>query len=256
MPKPKLVLLRKVCQTSALMATIGFTFYASTAVCVFDPFWYIQHSFALLKVSSNPEFGLRVVGMELPFHTFLFLFLLCFLLFGRMFCGWLCPFGACLTFVNWLFPLRREAPGELRDPNLKYVVLATFLAASALLGYATFCEFCPAGAALKGLVWKPILSSVPVLMAVLGLVLLYGRKVWCSYLCPLGAVAALFARLHPIAIRSVGNCTKCLRCQQVCEFDVLVAETYAAHGKRLRDPECVKCMSCVEACPRSTLKFP
>lgn len=252
----KLTLLRKVCQASVLMTTVGFTLYASTAVCVFDPFWYIQHKFALLKVSSNPELGLRVIGVELPFHTFLLLFLLCFLLFGRMFCGWLCPFGACLTFVSWLSTLRREAPKELKDPGLKYVVLATFLSASALLGYATFCDFCPAGAVLKGLTWRPILLSAPVLVGVLGLTLLYGRKAWCSYLCPLGAVVALFARFHPIAIRSVGSCTKCLCCQQVCEFEVLVAEAYAAHGKRVRDPECVKCMRCVEACPRSILKFP
>ncbi len=57
---------------------------------------------------------------------------------GRVFCGWVCPFGAMHQFVGWLgrrrlrSKLRVEANRYRPAQRFKYYVLAAFLAAAAL----------------------------------------------------------------------------------------------------------------------------
>ncbi len=58
-------------------------------------------------------------------------------LFGRVFCGWICPFGTLHHFIGWIFPSRYgkghkrvEANKTRPRQRLKYYLLYAFLAAS------------------------------------------------------------------------------------------------------------------------------
>ncbi len=61
------------------------------------------------------------------------------LLFGRVFCGWICPFGTLHHFFGWIFPSRYLKGGRRVEQNkthpvrqrVKYYLMIAFLAASA-----------------------------------------------------------------------------------------------------------------------------
>lgn len=63
------------------------------------------------------------------------------LVFGRVFCGWICPFGTLHHFFGWIFPSRYLKGGKRVESNkthavrqrIKYYLLYAFLAA-ALVG--------------------------------------------------------------------------------------------------------------------------
>ena len=59
------------------------------------------------------------------------------LVFGRVFCGWICPFGTLHHFFGWILPSRRgrgaarvEANKTYRRQSIKYYLMYAFLLAS------------------------------------------------------------------------------------------------------------------------------
>ncbi|MBD3387998.1 MAG: 4Fe-4S binding protein [Candidatus Altiarchaeales archaeon] len=256
-------------QAAAVALTIALTyllFNNPMGVCWLDPFWHLQDLFARAGAESIVYLGLERVDLLNPSTTLptispyiIVAAFTCFaMLSGRMFCGWLCPFGTFLDAVEKVSPFKgaHKAPDDLKDVNLKYVVLFGFLILSFLVGYTSFCDYCPAGVLFKGLTGHVIFMAVPVFAIVSLLVFFHGRKMWCGYLCPVGGFLALFARFHLLPIRSAGECIKCLNCEKECPMDVLVAEKYIQEGKAITDSECIKCMKCVDACPKKILRFP
>ncbi len=245
---------------------IYFIYSSPMAICWLDPFWHLQ---AFIAAFPNLDLNIHLLQGEnaidaaqriiVPSILYLGVFMFIGLLFGRIFCGWICPFGTLLEYLEGVSPMRGRyiMPVELKDPGIKYIILAAFLFLAFISSQEVFCEFCPAGAVFKGATGYMIALSVPVFIAVFFTVFSYGRKTWCSYLCPLGAFFGLFSKIHLFGIRAEKDkCVKCFMCNQTCPMDVLIVEDYINKGKKINDGDCIKCMNCVDACPRKILKFP
>ncbi len=254
--------IRKISQVLFIVLTIFMTylFYSrGTAICWLDPFWHLQTLFANKDISTTVSFTEHYIGdFVLPSVVVLGVFIAIALLFGRIFCGWMCPFGTLLQCIEKISPVKGKLhiPHELKDPEMKYVILAGFLLLSFITNQTGFCEFCPAGTIFKGMTGHIIIISLPVFISVVFIGLFYGRKAWCSYLCPLGAFFGLFSKIQIFGIKPDGDCVKCLMCNKACPMDILVAEKYIQKGKPINDGDCIKCMNCIDACPRKILKFP
>lgn len=261
--------LRKASQVFFL--SLGFfliycIYTSPVALCWLDPFWHLQAFFAkfpnldlylhILQENNAIDAAHRIL---IPSILYLGIFMFIALLFGRLFCGWVCPFGTLMEYLEDASPLKGVfvIPAELKDPDIKYVVLLAFLFLALIESQEAFCEFCPAGTLFKGSTGYIVPLSVPVFLIVVFIVFAYGRKTWCSYLCPLGAFFGLFSRIHIFGIRAEKDkCAKCFMCNKVCPMDVLIVEKYINKGKNINDGDCIKCMNCVDACPRKILKFP
>jgi len=255
--------LRMASQVLVLILVLILTYLvysAAFSVCWLDPMWHLQALFAnRFDMSMDTYFMEGLTRIFVPSVLILGAFVLLAILFGRIFCGWFCPFGTMLDYIEGMSPFRERLhlPDELNDPGIKYAILIGFLILSFMTSQEAFCEFCPAGTVVKGLTGHVIFFSIPIFAIVIFLGLFYGRKAWCSYLCPLGAFFALFTRFHLFGIRTnKEECTKCFMCNKACPMDVLVVENYIQEGKKINDPECIKCMNCVDACPKKILKFP
>lgn len=181
-------------------------------------------------------------------------------LFGRMICGWACPFGFIQEILHKIPSRKFGVPRFLRYG--KFVILAVFVILLPFLvlddfgaGETWFCKYiCPAGTLEAGL---PMLILQPGLRANLGylflnkvviMVLFIGWSVmasrpFCRVACPLGAFYALFSRYRLVRLRlERDNCTACRACHTVCPMGVKFDESPD-------DLDCITCMKCMtEAC--------
>lgn len=181
------------------------------------------------------------------------------ILAGRAFCGWMCPLGTLQDLLANLsdrifrskksdrgknaikLPVRisKKNAGWLR--GLKYLVLVIILLASTMAVYPPLREICPARAFFNFKDHTPLLWSVLITFVVTSLV---NRRVWCKYLCPLGALLAPFNKISPLRLVLKGDhCSGCRSCDAACPMDI---DDLTNH---LRSPECIECLECQEVCP-------
>jgi MauM/NapG family ferredoxin protein len=192
--------------------------------------------------------------------------------FGRAFCGWICPVGTLHHFASWMTrALRKGAPQHVNRwrPHfrLKYLLLVA-LAVVALAGSLQTGLLDPLSLAARsfgsGLVpamsstaplggFRVRLFTVAWLTGTIFLVLLAANRWivrwWCRALCPLGALLGWIARssIYRIEI-DPDACTHCNRCARDCQG---ADEPFAAH----RVAECHVCLNCIAECPEGAIRF-
>jgi len=203
--------------------------------------------------SSRFKFSFYLLGFFLLIGTVL----------GRVVCGFLCPFGLFqellhkIPFFKKIKTFRLDKPLRL----VKYGILLIFVILLPLFavdaagsGSPWFCKLiCPAGtleggfplvlsnASLREIVgflfhWKVAILIVTVVLSILIF------RPFCKYICPLGAIYALFNRVSVYRYRvSAEKCVGCGKCEQVCPMQVN-PHLEANH------PECIRCGACKTAC--------
>ncbi len=87
-----------------------------------------------------------------------------------------------------------------------------------------------------------------IFLAILGAVL-FQRRFWCRYLCPLGALLGTCSRAAWLK-RQVDDCTSnCGMCRHSCPTNAIKGNT------SYLPQECIMCMDCTRACPTSKNTF-
>ena len=160
------------------------------------------------------------------------------LIWGRVFCGFLCPFGALQDFLDRIIPKSWRKTPSTRVHQLglwaKYLVLAIILIPALAGSHISFYEyFEPFGTVF-------FRSPSILLWVIAGAFILASAIVprfYCRYACPLGAALAIASVLSPKRIRRVEQCDHCLVCQQKCP-------TGAIQGPEVDFKECVRCNVC------------
>jgi len=171
---------------------------------------------------------------------------------GRAFCGWFCPFGT----LNDLLSFRRR-PIARRLSYAKFVALAATVLLAWLFADTLFCKVCPAASLEASIPYvflgvarvnRPFLVHMGTLAATLVGMVLVGRF-WCRYLCPMGALFALFNRssLVHLSVDS-SRCTRCQECSPTCPMGL---EPHAD----VDDHNCIKCGACTETCSARALSL-
>ena len=181
-------------------------------------------------------------------------------LFGRVICGFLCPFGLIQELL-YKIPTKKVKKGTWSQvlSYLKYVILAIFVIAIPLIKFVPgFCKYiCPAGtleggltltamkeqlAALTGslFVWKVVVLLVIMVSAVLVF------RCFCRFLCPLGAIYSLFYKVSICGVKvDESKCIGCNICVRECKLDV----------QKVGDRECVHCGECKGHCPVDAISY-
>ena len=189
------------------------------------------------------------------------------ILFGRMICGWFCPFGLIQELLYKVrTPKMRKSPVTRILSWLKYVILVVFVFLIPII-YAfkdtpmpAFCKYiCPAGTIEGGLLllankvnasyfsmlgpiftWKFFLM----ISMVVGCVFIF--RLFCRFLCPLGALYGLFNKFSIFGVKvDNSKCTHCGLCVSYCKMDI----------HHVADQECISCGKCASVCPTKAISF-
>ena len=200
--------------------------------------WFDGGFLSVSHITAAISVGPAVFLEDIPLLLFVVFTVVTTLLVGRVFCGFLCPFGVLQDILEKVVPrkFKRELPRALHERLwlVKYVVLAAVLL-PALAGSraSIFPFFEPFGTVF-------FLSSSMVLWGIAGAVLTASAIVprfYCRYACPLGAALAVASTVSPFRIRRVEHCDHCKVCEQACP-------TGAIEGPRINFRECVRCNIC------------
>ena len=189
------------------------------------------------------------------------------LLFGRMICGWLCPFGLVQEVMYKIkSPKAGKSPVTRLLSYLKYVILVFFVFIVPIM-YAfrdvplpAFCKYiCPAGTLEGGIgllsnavnesyfsMLGPLFTWKFMLMVSILVGCVFVFRLFCRFLCPLGALYGLFNKLSFFGVKvDNSKCTSCGLCQGKCKMDI----------RHVGDQECISCGECIEVCPTKAISW-
>jgi cytochrome c oxidase accessory protein FixG len=216
------------------------------------------------------DFFIFAMGMLL-FIVFIALFTV---VFGRVFCGWMCP---QTIFMEMIFRkieywIEGDAPAQKmldRAPwtsrkifkkTGKWVAfwVLSFIIANTFLSYIIGID------ALKKLVTEPISQHIGGFVALIiftsiffGVYLRFREQV-CTVVCPYGRLQGVLLDKNSILVaydykrgeqrgkfkknqeREIGDCIDCMQCVKVCPTGIDIR-----NGTQL---ECVNCTACIDAC--------
>ena len=199
------------------------------------------------------------------------------IVFGRFFCGWVCPFGALHQFVGYLGNRKKTTAQKIRVNKyrkaqcIKYFILIIFLFMAAFPSLAATLQTglldpIPLVTRSFNLLLLPIIDRAANFVSVTArfyegawlilaifltaiLLNLVIPRFYCRFICPLGALFAIISRFAIWRIgRKQTECSNCKLCDKACEG------ACEPSGK-IRISECVLCFNCRDDCKDELLAY-
>lgn len=222
------------------------------------------------KIFWPQDFFIFAIGMI----TFIIFIVLFTVVFGRLFCGWICPQTVFLEFIfrpiEWLIegsPAKQKKLNasvwtfeKIWKKSLKHILylFISFAIANTFLSYILGVD-----EVLK-MIEEPIDDNLGTLIGLIAFTLIfYGvfafvRDIVCTTICPYGRLQGVmfdkdtmqiaydYKRGEPRGLikkneeRLAGDCISCNKCVQVCPTNIDIR-----NGIQM---ECVGCTACIDAC--------
>lgn len=273
----KIVTVRRISQVFFLLLFLWFCMVSTFGT----EFWQIRGWPVNWFLNLDP---LVAIGTILTTHTlyrgllWALVTVILTMIFGRFFCGWVCPFGTLHQFFGWLGNMKRKAVDIIarnryrKAQNIKYLFLFAFL----------FMALIPLNESVSlqtGLldpipfVYRSVnISLLPVADNVFNFISVTPRqydfawligglfllalflnftipRFYCRFICPLGALLGILGRFSVWRIgKTQHTCSDCKQCDKVCEGACEPSD-------KIRIPECVLCFNCLSVCPDRVLRY-
>ena len=192
---------------------------------------------SITNIFSVLDWNLPVFKYNLAWYLFAGFTVVSTVLWGRLYCGRVCAFGALTQLMDATLPsrLRVNVPRALerRAAWVKFGLLAAtiayFLTTSDMMIYRFVEPFWMFGLFETTPMW--------IGLGVLLVATVFVRNLYCRFLCPVGATLGLLSYLTVFRIKRWSECNTCTICQKACEWG-------AIDGPRILVTECVRCDDC------------
>jgi polyferredoxin len=167
------------------------------------------------------------------------------LLWGRTFCGYICPFGALQELLHFK-RISRKIPlvWDRYLTRVKYFLLGYLVVRVLVTGQVILQGYTPFKALFT---WggTPLSIGLTLVFAILSLIM---YRPFCRYLCPLGAFLALLSRFCLFKVKVNSHCVSCGLCERVCKSRAIAGKPPIIDGS-----ECILCGACMEKCPKKAI---
>ncbi len=202
---------------------------------------YMGFSKSLLISVTNVfgllDWNLPTVRHNITWYVFAGFTVVSTILWGRLYCGRICAFGALTQLMDAALPkrFRVEPPVwlERRAAWIKYglllAVVVYYLATRNVMVYRYVEPFWMFGLSERTSLWLGL--------GVLLLATVVVRNLYCRFLCPVGALLGLLSGLTVFKIKRWSECRTCKICEKTCEWG-------AIQGPTIVKSECVRCDDC------------
>lgn len=196
-----------------------------------------SHLISITNIFSVLDWNLPAIKYNLAFYLFAGFTIVSTVLWGRLYCGRVCAFGAFTQLMDAILPdrWRMDVPKaiEKRASWIKFGLLggtiAYFLTTRDMMVYRYVEPFWMFGLFESAPMW----IGLSVLIAAT----VFVRNLYCRFLCPVGATLGLLSYLTVFKIKRWSECNTCKICQKACEWG-------AIDGPRILVSECVRCDDC------------
>jgi polyferredoxin len=217
--------------------------YLTLAVCVAYMGVYKSQLLSVVNIFGLLTLNLPIFEFSLAWYAFAIFAVATTVLWGRLYCGRICAFGAFTQLVDAVIPKRfqLEVPQvlERRAGYIKFGIL--FVAVGYYLvtrdiGFYRYIEpfWMFAGIQTPAIagpdLWIPLVALLVASVFV--------RNLYCRFLCPLGAFLGLISSPTTLfRIKRWKECSTCRICEKACEWG-------AIRGPEIIRTECVRCDDC------------
>ena len=200
---------------------------------------YKSQIVSIVNVYGFLTWNLPIFRYSVAWYLFAVFTLGSTLLWGRLYCGRVCAFGAVTQLMDAVIPkkLRIELPKmlERRAAYVKYGLLGGtlvyFFFTKNLLAFKYVEPFWmfTGGQRSVGL-W--------IALGVLLIATVFIRNLYCRFLCPVGAFLGVLSQVTTVfRIKRWSECKTCKICEKTCEWG-------AIRGPKIVRSECVRCDDC------------
>jgi len=184
-----------------------------------------------------------------------------FFLGGRTFCSWVCPYHLLSEWAEKLHLFLAKKKIVKDHPlhrGLRTIIWLTFALLAYATGYTVYETISPTGIVSRALVYGPGVAMGWV-AALLAFEVLYSRRAWCRYLCPVGLTYGVVGSFSPVTIHyDLAKCAHEGECKKVCLVPHVldhITKGRAASEHLEVGPDCTRCGMCVDVCPGGALTF-
>lgn len=197
------------------------------------------------------------------------------LLFGRVYCSWVCPMGVVQDIFSRLMRLTRHRrlkhPYRWSSPKnrFRYVVLAAVVAA-AVCGFPFLLTLLDPYSiygriasemllpARQWLASEPVFAGslvafaiALVTLAAIAMVAMFRGRLFCNTLCPVGSGLSLLSRYSLLHFDiDTDLCVNCGLCSRNCKAECIDLSNHVVDASR-----CVACFNCVDTCRDNAIKY-
>lgn len=186
---------------------------------------------------------------------------------GRTYCSWICPYGIISEIGEKLHNklVRNKTIKERQfNHNVKYIFWVMFLIMAFTSGYLVFETISVVGILSRMIVygWSLALIWVAIVFAI---EVLYSRRAWCTYVCPIGTTYGFIGWVSATRIEWNDNCDHCMVCHDVCFESHILELTKGKYDKERQEKgiktqyvtngDCTLCGRCIDVCHSDALKF-
>ncbi len=181
------------------------------------------------------------------------------LVFGRAWCGWMCP-GAAINEACSVIVSRRPKRGNARA--IKYVLFALMAGTIGLLTFRAggFHSVQPFFGMDRESFLLDLILLFGAILIIVPVSFLWGKRAFCHYLCWQAPILVIgnrlreYARWSSLHLAVTGDaCDECGACDRHCPMSLRVTELVKTGT--IRNTECILCGNCVDWCPKGMIRF-
>jgi cytochrome c oxidase accessory protein FixG len=188
-----------------------------------------------------------IVLIATIFITLLILFVT--LVFGRIWCGWLCPQTVLIDFTPFMDKARQRGFAYKLMAYVLTFIVSVIVAASLIWYFVSPYEFIPN--LINGSLGSTTWGFWIVMTVIIFLNYAFLRHKWCATVCPYAKLQTVMFDKSTLVIEldpaRKQECINCHKCEKVCPTEIDI--------KKGLNAACINCAECLDACNEVMSKF-